>query len=229
MKKLFFALILISVVNNSYCQDKKINRQIAAISDSVYRLVETIQDDTLVTGYLILLEPAVRQGSFKFYYENGSLKAKGSYTQDLATGVWEYYDEKGALIKRIDFDKTLKYLNTDTTDLKEEELSFNVEEMPVFRGKRAGINDFREYIQQALVYPPYAFVNGTEGRAFVQFAVDSEGKVDSIKLVRSAGDTDLDQEALRIIIESPQWKEPGRLRGKAVPVQFTFPVAFEIK
>ena len=38
----------------------------------------------------------------------------------------------------------------------------------------------------------------------------------------------LDEEALRIVELMPQWK-PGMQQGKAVKVEFTFPVTFKLE
>jgi len=41
-------------------------------------------------------------------------------------------------------------------------------------------------------------------------------------------DPALDKEAVRVVTSSPKWS-PGRQRGKAVKVQFTFPINFVLQ
>lgn len=107
----------------------------------------------------------------------------------------------------------------------EEEVFVIVEDMPSFRGE--GQDGFRKYIAQNLQYPEIAAENGISGRVFVQFAVNSSGKVVDAKVVRGV-DPALDKEALRVVNSSPSW-EPGKQRGKAVKVQFTFPINFVLQ
>ncbi len=109
------------------------------------------------------------------------------------------------------------------TSFVDEEIFYIVEEMPTFNGKEPA-TEFRIFIAQNLQYPETAAENGTEGRVIVQFAVDKNGKVVDANVVRSV-DPALDKEAVRVIMSSPAW-EPGKQRGKAVKVLFTFPINF---
>ena len=102
------------------------------------------------------------------------------------------------------------------------EIFFIVEEMPDFRN--GGPDAFRDYISRNLRYPETAKENNISGRVFVQFVVKADGSVDDVKIVRGA-DPDLDEEALRVVRSSPGWT-PGRQRGQAVSVAFTFPINF---
>ena len=105
-----------------------------------------------------------------------------------------------------------------------DDLFFIVEEMPKFLGRSH--NDFRDYIQDNLVYPKEAKEKGIGGRVFVQFAVSSRGNVRDVKVVRGV-DPLLDEEAIRVVKSSPQWT-PGKQREKNVAVQFTFPITFQL-
>lgn len=107
----------------------------------------------------------------------------------------------------------------------EEEVFFIVEEMPRFQG--GDHNSFRNYIQSNLKYPAIAAENGISGTVFVQFAVNSKGEVVDATVVRGV-DPALDKEALRVVKSSPKWT-PGRQRGSAVKVQFTFPIRFVLQ
>ena len=105
----------------------------------------------------------------------------------------------------------------------DEELFYIVEEMPTFKGGEPA-TEFRKFIAQNLQYPETAAENGTEGRVIVQFAVNSSGEVVDAVVVRSA-DPALDKEAVRVVMSSPDW-EPGKQKGKAVKILFTFPINF---
>ena len=108
----------------------------------------------------------------------------------------------------------------------EEEVPFIiVEDMPKFQG--GDQNTFRVWIQQNLKYPEIAAENGISGKVYVNFVVNKSGEVVDAKVVRGV-DPSLDQEALRVVRSSPKWT-PGKQRGKAVKVQFTFPIVFVLQ
>jgi protein TonB len=114
----------------------------------------------------------------------------------------------------------------DDEEIDEEEVFYIVEDMPTFNGGKPA-TEFRKYIAQNLQYPEIAAENGVSGRVIVQFAVDKTGKVVDAKIVRSV-DSALDREAVRVVMSSPKWT-PGKQRGKAVKVLFTFPINFVLQ
>ena len=101
-----------------------------------------------------------------------------------------------------------------------------VEEMPTFNGGDPG-SEFYRYILRHLRYPEIAAENGVSGRVQVQFIVNKQGYVERVKVVRSV-DPALDAEAVRVIMSSPQWS-PGKQRGKAVNIIYTFPINFVLQ
>jgi periplasmic protein TonB len=114
----------------------------------------------------------------------------------------------------------------DEEKIEEEEIFYIVEDMPTFNGGDPAI-EFRKYIASNLNYPEIAAENGISGRVIVQFAVNAQGRVVDAVVVRSV-DPALDREAVRVVMSSPAWT-PGRQRGKAVKVLFTFPINFVLQ
>lgn len=110
-------------------------------------------------------------------------------------------------------------------EVAEEEVFFIVEDMPSFQGQ--GQEGFRTWIAKNLRYPEIAAENGISGKVYVQFAVNSKGEVVDAVVVRGV-DPALDKEAIRVVLASPKWA-PGKQRGKAVKVQFTFPINFVLQ
>lgn len=117
-------------------------------------------------------------------------------------------------------------IGDDEEEIDEEEVFFIVEDMPTFNGGDPA-TEFRKYIAQNLRYPEIAAENGISGRVIVQFAVDRTGQVVDAVVVRSI-DPALDKEAIRVVMSSPKWT-PGKQRGKAVKVLFTFPINFVLQ
>lgn len=110
-----------------------------------------------------------------------------------------------------------------TTAYKEEPL----EEMPsgvVMPQFLAG--NVQDYIARHVQYPEESEKNKVEGKVYVQFVIDTTGKVVEPKVIRSVS-PELDAEALRVVSEMPAWK-PGKLNGKLAGVSFILPVNFAL-
>ena len=114
----------------------------------------------------------------------------------------------------------------DDEEIDEEEVFYIVEDMPTFNGGDPA-TEFRKYVAQNLRYPEIAAENGISGRVIVQFVVNKVGTVVDAYVARGV-DPALDKEALRVVMSSPKWT-PGKQRGKAVKVMFTFPINFVLQ
>lgn len=53
------------------------------------------------------------EGDAVSYYQNGKVKSKGKYHDGLYSGVWEYYDENGRLIRKEGYDSNGQRIKTD--------------------------------------------------------------------------------------------------------------------
>lgn len=115
--------------------------------------------------------------------------------------------------------------NTEEAVVEEEVPFAIVEEKPTFKG--GDQNDFTKWVFSQIVYPEIAKENGVQGRVTLQFTVNTDGRVSDVKVLRGV-DSSLDKEAVRVVSSSPKWA-PGKQRGKAVKVRFTFPVIFQLK
>lgn len=99
-----------------------------------------------------------------------------------------------------------------------------VAEMPVFPGGNASL---MSYIAENTKYPAEAVENNIQGKVFVKFAVEADGSVNRIVILRGVHPL-LDQEAVRVISTLPLWK-PGKQNGRPVPVWFSVPVDFQLR
>ena len=111
-----------------------------------------------------------------------------------------------------------------TEEPMEEPVYKVVEVMPEFPG---GMKALMDFIQKNIRYPEEARKNGIQGRVAVSVVIDENGRVTDPVIMRSRYPA-LDEEALRIVGLMPQWK-PGMQQGKAVKVEFTFPVTFKLE
>lgn len=96
-----------------------------------------------------------------------------------------------------------------------------VEDMPQFTD-----GNIFDYLAQHVRYPEEAEKNDIGGMVYVQFVIDTTGKVVEPKVIKSVS-PELDAEALRVVSGMPAWK-PGMQRGKPVRVSFTLPVIFKL-
>ncbi|UPK71100.1 energy transducer TonB [Chitinophaga filiformis] len=106
---------------------------------------------------------------------------------------------------------------------KEEVFTF-VEIMPSFPGGEEALSKF---LQKNLRYPHLAQETGIEGKVFVQFVVDTEGKVSEVQAVGARKGGGLEEEAVRVVKLMPNWK-PGKQSGRAVSVRYNLPIGFTL-
>ncbi len=99
-----------------------------------------------------------------------------------------------------------------------------VDEMPVFTGGDAALLKF---IAENVKYPENAKTKGIQGKVIVRFAVETNGEVDKISVLKGV-DPELDKEAFRVVGSLPAFEKPGIKDGKKVPVWFMIPINFTL-
>lgn len=97
-----------------------------------------------------------------------------------------------------------------------------VEVMPSFRG--GDINRFREWIFKRTNYPQEAINSNIKGIVYLTFIVEKDGSVSSVTVLKGVHPL-LDNEAVKVISESPKWT-PGLQRGQPVRVRYQIPLNF---
>ena len=121
------------------------------------------------------------------------------------------------IVEEVIFERNHEYAKPDS------KIFTIVENQPVPKG---GMSKYYEYVQSNLKYPSIAKQMGLEGKVFVQFVVDPNGKITNVQAVKGIGGG-CDEEAVRVIKESPIW-EPGTQRGTAVNVRMILPITFKL-
>ena len=92
---------------------------------------------------------------------------------------------------------------------------------PEFPG---GPDSLESFLKNNLAYPEKAKISHTQGRVYVGFMIDRNGKIAKPRILSSASE-DLDNEALRVVSIMPDWK-PGTAGGSPVDVQYILPIDF---
>ncbi len=98
---------------------------------------------------------------------------------------------------------------------------------PSFLGSTDPKVFLQKWVYTYMKYPQEAVKNGIQGRVLVEFIIDENGKIRDVKVLKGA-DPLLDEEAVRIISGSPQWK-PGKLRGQKVKSEMSLYVEFRLE
>lgn len=99
----------------------------------------------------------------------------------------------------------------------------SIEKQPEFKG---GMKKFYEYLHSSVKYPESAVKNNIQGKVFLSFIVEKDGKLNNIHVDRKLG-YGTDEEAVRVLEESPNW-DPGLVKGKPVRVKYNIPISFSL-
>lgn len=114
-----------------------------------------------------------------------------------------------------------------TSEEPEEEIIpdvfFVAESMPSYPG---GLKAFYKFYKKKMRYPAKARSLGIEGRVTLSFIIDTDGSLTDIKVLKGIG-AGCDEEAIRVLKKMPKWN-PGKQRGKAVKVQMSIPINFQL-
>ncbi len=99
-----------------------------------------------------------------------------------------------------------------------------VDVQPEFPGGEHGLVNF---INDTREYPYREYVNHIQGRVLCSFIITAEGHVTRAQVMRSSGNVNFDEEALRVINKMPRW-EAGRINNNRVNVRCILPIAFRL-
>ena len=105
-----------------------------------------------------------------------------------------------------------------------EDILIFAETQPSFPG---GLDAFYRYLGETVEYPKQAIRRGVSGKVFIEFVVDKDGSLSQLRVAKGIG-AGCDEEALRVIRNSPRWN-PGKQRGRAVRVRMVVPITFKLQ
>lgn len=215
------------------------------ISNNVY-----VANDYYISGNIQMIgnyknkKGTLREGSFKYFFENGKIKSEGNYLKNKANGKWKnylengtldsegeyvddrksgewiWYSEKGKICSKENYKKDkrvdYKFFNEEG---KEVDISI-AEYLASFQGGDA--NNFTFWVLKNITYPIEA--KGAHGTVVIEFYVNTLGKIEDVKIIKSVNQF-LDNEAIRVIKSSPLWI-PAKQHNKEVKLFFTIPITF---
>lgn len=186
-------------------------------SHEKYRL-DVYQDST---GNVLVKEG---NGTYVLYHPNGNVAEKGNYVNGEKAGNWlgnylngqHWYEENyknGVLSKGVSYDSLGR--NYVYTQLKQ-----NAE----FAG---GDQAFYSFLNKNMRYPVEAQRPKIQGRVFMSFAIEANGNISNIKVLKSPNHL-LSAEAIRVIGEMNGKWTPGKLRGQFEKTTYNIPLTFSL-
>ncbi|RXQ93936.1 energy transducer TonB [Ancylomarina salipaludis] len=166
----------------------------------------------------------------KDYNESGKIIAEG-LSRTLLVTYWEgqvkEYYSSGRLASISKYKNNQVLMNKNWLENGEpyiDNIFDEVDVMPEFPG---GMINLMKYFSTNIKYPEEARMKGVEGRVFVSFVVDIDGKVIGAYIKKSQHSL-FNEEALRVVSEMANWSA-GKLDGKPVKVGYTLPVNFRLR
>jgi TonB family protein len=99
-----------------------------------------------------------------------------------------------------------------------------LDEFPTLNGQP--VNYFATWVAELVEYPKEAKEHGIHGTVKIRFTINRKGVVENVYVEQGVHPL-LDEEAIRVVRQSPKWK-PAVKDGFAVPVSYTLPVMFNL-
>ena len=187
----------------SYTTDT-IFRKITLLDQGWYEFEDVDNQKKIkMTGKASRLFPLYKEGEVKRYYSNGQISDISIYKENQLVSNQRWYKdgERGA-------DNVFQV----------------VEEEPEFPGGHA---ELYKYLNRNIQYPRDALKARKEGKAYLSFVIMEDGRLEELRVLRSAGYPALDVEALRVVSQFPEWT-PGKHKGKPVRTSFILPITFRL-
>jgi TonB family protein len=121
-------------------------------------------------------------------------------------------------------DENSRTIENKSSDITGENPFVVVDEMPMFPG---GDLALLKFISENTNYPQKAKENNIQGRVIIRFCVTASGSVNRISVLKGIS-PELDVEAVRVVQSLPSFN-PGKQKGKAVPVWYMVPITFTLR
>ncbi|MGY2130998.1 energy transducer TonB [Hymenobacter sp. HD11105] len=145
----------------------------------------------------------------------------------LVCGLGITYSEVWAQINRLPGTAYPPYITIPPKEEGDPYSPFRCEKLPLYKGVNKK-DDVTKFIARNTQWPAGAERICMDGRVFVYFLVDEEGRVRNAKITKGLHPL-FDAEALRVIQLLDRQFEPALCGGKPASVSFTVPVSFRIE
>ena len=164
-------------------------------------------------------EHTVKDGNGEFEDNDKHFTVKGIVKDGFKDGIWTGTSEEGHY-SYTDIYKKGRFISGKSVD--SEGVEHKYKDLEIRPLPKRGIQDFYRYIGKNYTKTREATLNHIQGKIFVTFIIDKEGKIVEPKIIKSLG-YGLDEEAIRVITSYENWI-PGQQRGVNVRVLYSIPI-----
>ena len=184
-------------------------------------------------------EDSKKRGLWKTYYENGQQEEEVVHEKDKSL-YQQHWDESGnpQLVngsgqytrmtsprgeQHIEIMDHLLITSYYVEPVGGDTIYFVAEEIATYKG---GLPALYQRIAKTMRYPADARRRGIEGKVFVEFVIEKDGKVRDVKIIQGPHEI-LNEEATRVMKMMDDWT-PGKVKGKPVAQMMVLPIVFKL-
>jgi TonB family protein len=162
-------------------------------------------------------------GGYVSYFENNQIELEGYVKDYKKVGQWKGYRDDGSLYFEEVYSqgKLVKGVSYDS----EGNLYSYTKEI-IQPEPKGGIAEFVRWVGQNMTYPRKARWKGIEGKVYVRFFIDKQGRVTNVEAAKGIGGG-CDEEAVRVIQAAPDW-QPGYRKGQPEDICMILPITFKL-
>ncbi|KFF07558.1 TonB family protein [Flavobacterium reichenbachii] len=162
----------------------------------------------------------VIDGNGDYEETDEKLTGSGKVKNGLKDGVWKGKDG------RFKYTYTELYENgklTKGTSIDSLSKEHTYTQAFVMAKPKKGLEHFYKFIGDKFRIPKSA--QGISGKIYLEFIIKQDGSIEKIRVLKSAG-YGLDEEAIRLIREYPDWGS-GEIRGIKIKVLYAIPITIK--
>ena len=162
-------------------------------------------------------------GIGKIYHDDTLVIAEtGEYKNGFAVGLWTGYYPGG----ERQFEEIRKSGKKKGVSWDLEGNEFEYKKAEVQAEPEKGLDAFYKYISTGLTYPKGALMSDVEGRIFVVFMIEKNGKIGKVAVMGELSDA-INKAAKRVLLNGPKWSA-GKSRGMPTRQKLILPVTYTI-
>ncbi|WP_140484892.1 energy transducer TonB [Flavobacterium sp. GSA192] len=164
-------------------------------------------------------QQTVNDGNGIYEYTTTELYEKGQITNGEKQGVWEgkNFKENYSYSEIYNNGKFISGISSDENNNK-----FPYKELTGKADAKNGMQEFYRFIAKNYRTPN---IQGLQGKIYVTFIIDKEGKLTKFKILRDLGHG-TGQEAIRVLQKAENWI-PGKMRGMPCETQYSLPISIK--
>ena len=198
------------------------------------------------SGYLELLFNQIKGGpklriadNFNYSLIKRRFTMMTQFKSGKASGLKILFVVPIAILLLLAFSETKSFYETEKTapsveitNTNPDGLAYNIQDeedentvaeiMPEFG------YDMISFLSKNIKYPAEERKNGIEGTSYVKIYVDKKARISKVRLLKSSGNQNLDEEALRVCKLLPDASKPAMQKGKPVGIWMTIPIKYQL-